>query len=639
VFFYANPENDHWVVVSADLFDGAMRTGLIIVYDPLFRALGRYAKPLREFFAVIGALQGSPLANIDWLNAGVQYGLSINQVGSTDCGLIVLDNMTRVASGTELDPPSDETPLDRRYRWFAATADLVEHSTQCSVGSINAQGEEPADQIAHHGTAVQEMLNVWSIPHWQHMIVEAQPILRNDLDGQRQQLMRIMPAILRDEPALSPITQVEMPDGPPGGLHGHVPYASLGLNDHDVALAHPRPSRIPDAVWVVVRNSRGLNKTASDKQHITGQQIGQDWIDTYHPGLGFNVICVQLSSQQPFLGLPTEPNQGISAHSITKHTRNETARFAQAMDLLQTAPTVESGHSRRLVNVIQANFDGTTTDCVTFSMPGQRWPDLDFHLSTFSSKPLRDRQPFDSTWTPNHDNTHSWAHHDMQELVTRALAANFNGLGPWQDSHNQMVYLMGRVGQYKLDMSNGAHWPIEKSLSGTYTRTFIQSTLGPMFVTQSNKQYIAVKKSLPVKKSLLPVKKSSVKKSPVKKSSVKESPVNKESPVKKSPVKKSPVKKSPVEKGPTKIEIKQAEWIAKWSHKMEPGWVPSLKSTLPLPILPAMSPLVAAADAPSPSKKQRVEAPPADKDVEEMWYPLSSTVSPPRNQYFGLREN
>jgi hypothetical protein len=476
VFFFANPHDDHWVVVSADLYNGATRTGLITVYDSLLRPLSDYQRLFQQYLAVISAFPDSPFADVDWMRAEVMYGVSLAQeFDSSDCGVITMENLMRIALGTETEAQSNETGLDRRHRWLATMADLVETSTGARVRRVRRIGTLKVKGLDSAQTIVDRQLAKFTIKHWQYMIVQAQPGLVNDIDGQRREIRRIYPSILDDDPALTPIEPVAMPDQ-------HVPYAYLGLNNSDDQLAQPRLTRKPDAIWAIARQSREKNRE-NDSLATIGD-IARDWCDTFYnnvDGLDVNLMELVVSSEAPFLGLSLDSSCEFRCkeHLNSQKSRQERGRFVAAMDGLQA--DARDDHRRRLVVIIQANYDGSTVDCASMSIPGERWPDLDFRLSTFSRRRLHERQPFDSTWAANRTGICSWVHHDMKELAARATAKNFDGLGPHQDSHNQFAFIVGRIRVYKGSGEFVQHrdqWPIEYILTGHKNqRTFQQSAL------------------------------------------------------------------------------------------------------------------------------------------------------------------
>jgi hypothetical protein len=54
-FFFADPHDDHGVVISASSYNGATRTGVIAVYDSLLRLLSDYQRHFRGYLAAMSA--------------------------------------------------------------------------------------------------------------------------------------------------------------------------------------------------------------------------------------------------------------------------------------------------------------------------------------------------------------------------------------------------------------------------------------------------------------------------------------------------------------------------------------------------------------------------------------------------------
>jgi hypothetical protein len=80
---------------------------------------------------------------------------------------------------------------------------------------------------------------------------------------------------------------------------------------------------------------------------------------------------------------------------------------------------------------------------------------------------LHDRQPVDGACHPDHTGQFTWAYYWIRELAAKAEADQFSAIGPHLDAHNQMVYLMTSIGNYKedgagvLSVQVRQRWPLE----------------------------------------------------------------------------------------------------------------------------------------------------------------------------------
>jgi len=467
VFFFCNPSGNHWIVICAHAVDGS-KIGLITVYDSLGRDLGAHYLVLSQYFTIMSSIPGSPFAGYNWKKADIEQGQCGLQSNDIDCGLFALENLVRLASGTEQEEnlQSDSPPLDRRYAWFETLAQLVEESTGFPVGEIDNVKKATAPKAS---ALVSEMLKPWTIQHWQFMLCRARPDLINNFPGQYHQLERIYPSILAGISELSGFGQVVMPD------HNHqsVPAVALGLNDHDIALAQPQQSRVPDAVFVVMRSSRPQSGKAAANTDQQSQLLGEAWCETFYPGIELDptVIKMVYSSTLPFLLMAESIDTFVSAHTHVQENRLARQPFIDAMDQLEVES--KSDGERKLVVVIQANFDGCTSVAESFSTPSKWWPTFDFHLATYSRFDKRERQPFDSAAIPSEKGT--WIHYIMKELAARATAKQYTGLGPYLDIHNQGAYLLQQINSLKAESSGVAtayNFPIASFLTGSGTRLY-----------------------------------------------------------------------------------------------------------------------------------------------------------------------
>ena len=85
---------------------------------------------------------------------------------------------------------------------------------------------------------------------------------------------------------------------------------------------------------------------------------------------------------------------------------------------------------------------------------------------------VHQRQPVDGAYHPDHSGRYSWAYYWARQLAVKAEADQFSAIGPHLDAHNQMAYLMKRIGEYKADGAGSLtvavrdRWPLEALMSG-----------------------------------------------------------------------------------------------------------------------------------------------------------------------------
>lgn len=470
VFFCCNPDGNHWIVVSGIILtdDNGRRSGKITVHNSIAsQGLDGFFVKLRRYFAVLSAIEPSPLHGIDWLKAPVVPGPSVQQYNSSDCGLLAIDNLLALASGDTPPHSSDLTPLERREKYMGLVHAIAEEVCGHHVGGLeslvdDAEGDQgPSSHRLY--IPVKQMADAFKIEHWQYMIARAQPHLTNDFAGQLRNIERLLPRILGPHTVLAPVTQVCLPDGA-------IPRAALVLNDHDVASARPDPRRTPDLVVTIVRGS-WFKALGSD---MTQQSVKDSFIDTYYPGteLDFMHINTVHSSNLNFLGLTASGTQGYSKLFKWSNAKRELVQpFIDRMDIVNSNHDSSSGKQRPLVAFVQAGIDGSTTEVRSLGIAPQRWTNVDFSLHVYSMYGLHERQPLDAACEPDVTGRHTFAHYWLHELASRANADNFSGLGPHLDSHNQFVYLLKRIGEMKLSLAGTAgkgltrQWPIEKLLT------------------------------------------------------------------------------------------------------------------------------------------------------------------------------
>ena len=201
VFFFCNPgaAANHWIVVAGDIvrMDNGGRSGKITIYDSLGRDIARAdALTLQKFFYVISGIEDSTLYGIDWMSAPVVSGPSCQQDNGQDCGLFALDNLSALAHGREPSHLSPVTALDRRQGYMSRTLSIVSEISGITIpdpeagdggtGDSTNGSNGNQDDLSRDLRAVLEMVERFTLAHWQYMIVQAQPHLANDLMGSVQ---------------------------------------------------------------------------------------------------------------------------------------------------------------------------------------------------------------------------------------------------------------------------------------------------------------------------------------------------------------------------------------------------------------------------------------------------------------------
>jgi hypothetical protein len=462
VFFFCNPNGNHWIVVSGDIIttDCGLKCGLITVYNSIAsQGLEQYELKLRKYFSVLSAIDTSPLHGINWMHArstSVVQGISPQQRNGSDCGLIAVDNLLDLVRGNTPPRSSHLTPLEHREQYMQIAYNIVSESCGVQVEGPGDIPEDEDDTVSDRPEAVKRMIDAFTIEHWQYMIVKAQPRLVNDLGGQRRNIERLMHGRFRRDTVLAPAVQVCIPDGA-------LPRAALVLNDHDVAFARPAPQRKPDLLAVFLRHSR----TTTSDSSSTIQWAQKTFIDTFYPGSELEVIVIEVtfSSTHNFLGL--------TANGFGAIPGRQEVRLQPLVDRLDR---LNNGTQRPLVAFLQIGIDGSTTAVGSLGIVPRRWENVDFSLHVLSRFKMGGRAPIDAACESDSTGRSTFAHYSLTELAARVATNNFSGLGPHLDSHNQLVYLLMRINQMKMAIANSGpeeskQWPLERKITGAYTRS------------------------------------------------------------------------------------------------------------------------------------------------------------------------
>lgn len=479
VFFTALVNTNHFVVVAYDVCTNNIgaKMGEISVYDSMHHDPGTFAGRLRKYAMLLGSIKRSPLGGVNWMTAPVVAGISPAQRNSSDCGLLAVENLLAIARGGE---PSANDPMssrERRQTYLELVLNMLKDSTGIEVGVPEDRDDDGNGEVSTSAVdKVIAMVSKFTLAHWQYMITQAQPHLVNDYAGQLRNIKRLFPRILDSVESIGPFDPVTMPEDA-------LPRAALVLNDHDIAPTQPSTFRKPDLIVTLMRQSRhranGLGQSAESSADV----MVKSFVQTYHPGSDlewFQVmkIFITISSTVGFLGLA--PDGGF----VTHHSQVNADVRGQVQSVLDALSFIDARYvsgRRPLVEVLQVGIDGSTTDPKSLDVLPGRYPNVDFRMNVFSNHAAHARQPVDGAFTPDHTGKRSWSHFWFTHLAAKSRANNFGGLGPHLDAHNQMAYLMERIGQFKLankgvlTKEHRAQWPLESMLTGTGSRTITRA--------------------------------------------------------------------------------------------------------------------------------------------------------------------
>jgi hypothetical protein len=466
MFFYCNPgaSANHWIVTAGDVIlnDDGRKSGKITIYNSLGRDIDRRdALKLQKFFCVISAVDGSPLRGIDWMSAPVVSGSSCIQANGNDCGLIALENLQHLAHGDEPSEVSPLTALDRRQIYMERALTIVSEWSGITV-DIPRDRERKSNELSGSGLgAVLGMIELYTLQHWQYMIVQAQPHLANDFAGQRTNIERLYPRILTPETVLGPIGPVSIPDNA-------LPRVALVLNDHDIAVARPSLDRKAQVIIVIIRKSRFGNNGSSQ---ALADKIVQNHIDTCYPGCDLGdftvhfVFLENMSSNCNFLGLQQDGSLDANRDVNQETLNREIGPVLATMRQLNFCLSLSGEHA--VGDVLQPGEDGSTTRPKSLQHISKQYPNVDLRMCIVRNSQLHDRQPVDGACHPDHTGQFTWAYYWIRELAAKAEADQFSAIGPHLDAHNQMVYLMTSIGTYKedgagvLSVQVRQRWPLE----------------------------------------------------------------------------------------------------------------------------------------------------------------------------------
>ena len=148
---------------------------------------------------------------------------------------------------------------------------------------------------------------------------------------------------------------------------------------------------------------------------------------------------------------------------------------------------------RPQVWILQFSEDGTSTNIQSFEYVRNAWPHVDIRMAVHSPFDVDDRQPFSGA--REHDpatNLGSWGHYSFHELAQRASVRNFHTLGEHMDAHNQLIFFMDQINQFKLEQARSGRADSEdKGYCVSKADCFLKFAMAS-FITHSSARQLEV---------------------------------------------------------------------------------------------------------------------------------------------------